>query len=104
MNFGKTSFILSYLNNITALTGAIFTADMLRKDLPRDVEGSAIYPEFEKIILSVDAAIKKDEARDESSIATLGLTTNPNTNLPQLWVLKVEVDHWGNMEVLEHLE
>lgn len=101
---GKTSFILQRMNNITGLSGAIFTADMLRTDFPRDEQGHPQFPEFDIIYLSTDAAIKAREANDESAIAALGIRTSPNTSLPQMWVLQIRVDHWGNMEVLEQLE
>lgn len=101
---GKTSFMLSYLNSIIGLSGAIFTADMLRTDFPRDDRGRPSFPEFEKIIVSMDAAIKIREANDESTIAIVGIRTSPHTSLPQLWVLRLRVDRWKNMEVLENLE
>lgn len=101
---GKTSFMLSYLNNITGLAGAIFTADMLRTDYDRDEDGKPIFPEFEKIILSVDAALKTKESNDDSAIAIIGLRTSPHTSLPQMWILQIRYGHWKNMEVLENLE
>jgi phage terminase large subunit-like protein len=101
---GRVSFVLSYLNNVTALNGAIFTADMLRKDFPRTEEGDPVFPVFEKIIVSADAAVKAKEASDESSIGIIGINTNPNTKLPRAWVLKMYTGHWGNMEVIEQLE
>jgi predicted phage terminase large subunit-like protein len=101
---GKTSFMLSYLNNSTGLQGAIFTADMLRTDYPRDDEGRPIFPEFDIIYLSVDAALKARQANDESAVAAVGIRTSPHTSLPQVWVLKLEHGQWGNMQVLERLE
>ena len=101
---GKTTFLLQRMNSITALRGAIFTADMLRTDYPRDPAGRPIFPEFDRIVLSVDAAIKATEARDDSAIAIIGLCKSPHTSLPQMWILDLQYGHWKNMEVLENLE
>lgn len=101
---GKTAFILAYMNNITALKGAIFTADMLRTDFPRDDFGRPVFPEFDKIVISVDAAITAKQASDESALAVLGIKQSPNTGLPQMWVLAMQHGHWKNMQVLENIE
>lgn len=101
---GKTSFLLARMNSITGLSGAIFTADMLRTDLPRDHLGKPIFPEFDKIIISVDAALKAKEASDDSALAMIGIVQSPNTGLPQMWLIKMMASHLKNMEVITHME
>jgi hypothetical protein len=84
---GETAFQLMYMNVITGLNGEIFSADMLRNPVPKEL------PLYDEVIVSTDCAITDKESSDESVIATVGVWHNAE-GYPCMDVLDMLCGRW----------
>lgn len=84
---GEIWFSCMYLNNPYALSGGMFTADMLRKGLP-----DPLPPEFFSLVIAIDLATSENKRADYTVMAALAID---KFNPFNMYVLEIKRGRWN---------